>query len=198
MLVYIYESLRGFRKVFSHHSSWLVFSVLVLGFIGSSEIAGVSSFCRFWLLEVTGYHSLLRFFRSDTWSLFGLQEQWSRWVLAQNETVMVGQRVVLLGDHTQVPKDGTRMPGVVTLHQDSETQTKPSYFRGQYWGAIGLLIGKLKSPFCLPLALQIHQGRAQIEEDTPAEKHYATLGERLVTMALEWSLCSINGRAFLC
>ena len=188
MLVYIYESLRGFRKVFSHHSSWLVFSVLVLGFIGSSEIAGVSSFCRFWLLEVTGYHSLLRFFRSDTWSLFGLQEQWSRWVLAQNETVMVGQRVVLLGDHTQVPKDGTRMPGVVTLHQDSETQTKPSYFRGQYWGAIGLLIGKLKSPFCLPLALQIHQGRAQIEEDTPAEKHYATLGERLVTMALEWSL----------
>ena len=62
MLVYIYESLRGFRKVFSHHSSWLVFSVLVLGFIGSSEIAGVSSFCRFWLLEVTGYHSLLRFF----------------------------------------------------------------------------------------------------------------------------------------
>ena len=99
MLVYIYESLRGFRKVFSHHSSWLVFSVLVLGFIGSSEIAGVSSFCRFWLLEVTGYHSLLRFFRSDTWSLFGLQEQLNRWVLAQNETVMVGQRVVLSGDH---------------------------------------------------------------------------------------------------
>ena len=47
MLVYIYESLRGFRKVFSHHSSWLVFSVLVLGFIGSSEIAGVSSFLAF-------------------------------------------------------------------------------------------------------------------------------------------------------
>ena len=188
MLVYIYESLRGFRKVFSHHSSWLLFSVLVLGFIGSSEIAGVSSFFLFWLLEVTGYHSLLRFFRSDTWSLLGLQEQWSRWVLAQNETVMVGQRVVLSGDHTQVPKDGTRMPGVVTLHQDSETQSKPSYFRGQYWGAIGLLIGKLKSPFCLPLALQIHQGRAQIEEDTPAEKPCASLGERLVTMALEWSL----------
>ena len=95
-------------------------------------------------------------------------------------------------------KDGTRMPGVVTLHQDSETQTNPSYFRGQYWGAIGLLIGKLKSPFCLPLALQIHQGRAQIEEDTSAEKPCATLGERLATMALECSLCSINGRAFLC
>ena len=47
MLVYIYESLRGFRKVFSHHSSWLLFSVLVLEFIGSSEIAGVSSFLTF-------------------------------------------------------------------------------------------------------------------------------------------------------
>ena len=38
------------------------------------------------------------------------------------------------------------------------------------------------------MALQIHQGRAQIEEDTPAEKPCATLGECLVTMALEWSL----------
>ena len=130
MPVYIYESLRGFHNVFSHHNSWLVFSVLVLGFIGSSEIAGGSSFCRLWLLEVTGYHSLLRFFRSDTWSLLGLQEQWSRWVLAQNETVMVGQRVVLSGNHTQVPKDGTRMPGVVTLHQDSETQIIPLTFEG--------------------------------------------------------------------
>ena len=80
------------------------------------------------------------------------------------------------------------MPGVDTLHQDSETQTNPSYFRGQYWGAIGLLIGKLNSSFCLPLALQVHQGRAQIEEDTPAEKPWATLVERLVTMALEWVL----------
>ena len=130
MPVYIYESLRGFRKVFSHHSSWLVFSVLVLGFIGSSEIAGVSSFCRFWLLEVTGYHSLLRFFRSDTWSLFGLQEQWSRWVLAQNETVMVGQRVVLLGDHTQVPKDGTRMPGVAPCIKIQKLKLSPLTFEG--------------------------------------------------------------------
>ena len=103
MLVYIYESLRGFRKVFSHHSSWLVFSVLVLGFIGSSEIAGVSSFCRFWHLEVTGCHSMLRFFRSYNWSLLGLQEQWSHWVLAQEGTIVIGQRVVLLGGHTQVP-----------------------------------------------------------------------------------------------
>ena len=71
---------------------------------------------------------------------------------------------------------------MVTLHQDSETQSKPAYSRGQYWGEIGLLIGKLKSPFCLPLELQIHQGRAQIEEDTPAEKPCATLGKRLVTM----------------
>ena len=65
MLGYIYESLRGFHKAFSHHSSWLLFSVLVLGFIGSSKIAGVSSFCRFWLLEVKGYQSLLRFFGID-------------------------------------------------------------------------------------------------------------------------------------
>ena len=158
---------------------------------------GVSSFCRFWLLEVTGYHSLLRFFRSDTWSLLGLQEQWSRWVLAQNETVMVGQRVVLSGDHTQVPKDGTRMPGVVTLHQDSETQSKPSYFRGQYWGAIGLLIGKLNLLFvCL-----WHYRFIKVERKLKKIlllKSLAQLWESVWSLWLWNGLCSINGRESLC
>jgi len=51
MLTYIYESLWSFRKVFSRHRSWLIFVMIVLGFIGSSEMHGVSSFCRFWLME---------------------------------------------------------------------------------------------------------------------------------------------------
>ena len=87
---------------------------------------------------------------------------------------------------------------VCTLHQDSETQTKPSYFRGQYWGAIGLPIGKLKSPFCLPLALQIHQGQVQIEEDSHLLKSLAQLWESVWSPWLRNGLCSINGRAFLC
>ena len=51
-------------------------------------------------------------------------------------------RAVLLGDHTCVAKDGRKMPCVVSMHQHSETQSKPSYFRGHFWGAIGMLIAR--------------------------------------------------------
>ncbi len=47
--------------------------------------------------------------------------QWQTFVISQQVTVMAEGRAVLAGDHTYVPKDGRRMPGVVTLHQDSET-----------------------------------------------------------------------------
>jgi hypothetical protein len=54
------------------------------------------------------------------------------------------------------------MPGVVSLHESSETQSKPDYFRGQCWGAIGLLIGSLSACFCCPLQLEIQQGGAHL------------------------------------
>ena len=151
MLNYIYAALADFHKVFSRESSWLLFAMLILGFLGKQELLGISSFCRFWLLNESGYYSLLGFFRSNAWSLDELIHHWSLFVLAQQQTIYSGNRAVLLGDHTNVPRDGRRMPGVVTLHQDSETQSKPSYCRGQCWGALGLLIGSLSAPFCLPL-----------------------------------------------
>ena len=56
------------------------------------------------------------------------------------------------------------MPGVLTLHQHSETQSKPSYFRGHCWGAVGMLIGSMASPFCIPLSLGIHQGFTHVND----------------------------------
>jgi len=187
MLSYIYKALEEFRSVFSRNSTWLIFVMVVLGFIGTTEVTGVSSFCRFWLLDVNGYHTLLRFFRSDAWSLDQLTQKWNQFVLAQGETVKLNGRAVILGDHTHFPKDGRRMPCVVTLRQNSETQSKPSYFRGQNWGAIGLLIGSMSNAFCLPLSLRIHQGLNQLEEESTANTSKETLAERIVKMALEFS-----------
>ena len=48
-----------------------------------------------------------------------------------DKTVKVSERAVLLGDHTSVVKDGRKMSGVVSMHEESETQSKPAYFRGQ-------------------------------------------------------------------
>jgi hypothetical protein len=184
MLTYLYHALGSFRSVFSRHRTWLLFVMVVLGFLGATEIIGVSSLCRFWGLDVLGYHSLLQFFRSTAWTVEGLVGHWSAFVLSQQVVVVAATRLVLIADHTYVPKDGRRMPGVVTVHQESETQSKPSYFRGHCFGALGLLIGSLKAPFCLPLELRLHQGFAHLGPGEAVEKPL-TLAERPVAMALE-------------
>jgi hypothetical protein len=76
----------------------------------------------------------LPFFHSSAWQLDPLIAHWSELVLNQHVAIQVDGRYLLLDDHTAVVKDARRMPGVVTLHQHSETQSKPSYFRGHYWG----------------------------------------------------------------
>ena len=188
MHAYIYQFLASFRKVFSRSSTWLIFTMVIIGFIGSHNICGVTAFCRFWGIGENGYYALLHFFRSSAWSLDALITQWSTFVLCQNETVYVQGRAVLLGDHTCVPKDGRRMPCVVSQHQHSETQSKPSYFRGHCWGAICLLIGSMVSPFCLPLSLNIHQGLAHVGEGNKGEKSKETMGTRIVSMALNFAM----------
>jgi len=203
MLAYVYHTLHTFRKVFTRHATWLTFCVVVLGFLGSTQIDGVSSLCRFWHLDTPGYLALLHFFRSSAWSLTGLLSCWWAFVWSQQQTVMVEGQAVLIGDHTLVAKDGRRMPGVVTLHQESETQSKPSYFRGHFWGAIGLLIGTVAQPFCLPLSLRLHQGFKHLRQPDSAEKNPETSATRLVQMALDFAInrdqrCILVLDAFFC
>ncbi|MBF0103427.1 MAG: transposase [Desulfobacterales bacterium] len=149
---------------------------------------GISSFCRFFKLEESGYHTLLHFFRSSGWSLVAISVYWESLVFSSIGRVQVQGRTILLGDHTYVPKDGRRMPGVVSLHQNSETQSKPSYFRGHCWGALGVLIGTISAPFCLPLRLSIHQGHVHIGEDCKKQDSRQTLGTRIVEMAIDISI----------
>lgn len=188
MLNYIFDSLRFFQKIFPHRSTWLMFCIVVLGFIGTDDVMGVTSFCRFWGFGEKAYNALLHFFRYSVWSSDMLIFQWAAFVLSQNETVMVQGRAVLLGDHTYAPKDGRRMAGVVTLHQNSETQSKPSYFRGHCWGALGLLTGSFKSPFCIPLHLCIHQGSIHIGQKNKTEGNRSALGTDIVNMAVDFAV----------
>ncbi len=187
MLSYIYKSLNDFRCGFSREITWIYFLMIVLGFIGSHEVVGVSSFCRFWLLDTKGYNNLIHFFKSYAWELIQLQSIWESLIIKSNQIVKVNGYAVLLGDHTDVPKDGRKMPGVVTLHQHSETQSKPSYFRGHFWGAIGVLTGTLNECFCLPLSIKIHQGISQISTCQNTENK-TTSTASIVSMAMDFAI----------
>jgi DDE superfamily endonuclease len=186
-LCYLYQMLSTFRHLFSRHLPWTMFCAIILGFIGSHHIEAVTSICRFWHMDETGYHQLLHFFHSSAWCLDAVVAHWSRLVLAQHIAVTVQGRTVLLGDHTYVVKDARHMPGVVTLHQDSETQSKPTYFRGHHWGIVGLLVGALSHAFCLPLEARLHQGFAHLRQDDNNAAQRQTLALRLVHMAREFA-----------
>jgi hypothetical protein len=166
--------------------------MVILGFIGAGDMIGVSSFCRFWGEGEKMYPVFLHFFRISSWSLQALVTHWAFFVVAQDVIIKFQGRAVILGDHTYVPKDGRRMPGVLSLHQHSETQSKPSYFRGHCWGAIGVLIGSLTEPYCLPLFLQLHLGMLHIGQEQEHEKEQdnksETMGTRIVQMAIDFAL----------
>lgn len=187
-LTSLYQMLHTFRHLFSRHLPWSTFCLVILGFIGSPHIEAITSICRFWHLDVSGYHHLLHFFHSSAWCLDAVVAHWGSLVLDQHVTVMVQGRAVLLGDHTYVVKDARRMPGVVTLHQDSETQSKPAYFRGHHWGLVGLVVGSLSHAFCLPLEARLHQGFAHLREDDTEAEQRQTLATRLVQMALGFAV----------
>ena len=123
------------------------------------------------------------FFRAESYDLEALRSRWHRLVVARFPLAEHSGRLLLLGDHTHVVKDGGRMPGVVSLRESSETQSKPGYFRGQCWGAVGVLTNPLSACFCLPLSLQLHQGFQHLGQSIAS----FSLGERVVQMALDFA-----------
>jgi hypothetical protein len=108
--------------------------------------------------------------------------------LDQHAAVIGAGRAVLLGDHTSVVNDARRLPGVVTRHQDSATQSKPTYCRGHHGGVVGLVVGSLAPAFCLPLEARLPQGFAHVREDETDAAQRPTRAVRLIRMALQFAV----------
>jgi DDE superfamily endonuclease len=150
------------------------------------EPGGVSSLCRFWGLNERGYLSLLNFFRSSAWNHESLMQGWSRFVLRKGPVIDSGDRLLALVDHTLKPKDGRRMPGVVSLRQTSETQSKPGYFRGHCWSVLSLVVGSTKTYFSLPVLARIDQGHQHLRNLNPTAPE-STQTQRPVIMAQDFA-----------
>lgn len=188
LLEFVYQSLTSFRQAFARHRTFEVFCLVLLGFLGTSEMLGISSLCRFWQMDEAGYHRLLHFFHSTAWCAASLAACWQDFVVAHSVAAKVSGRAVLLGDHTHAPKEGVRMPGVVSLRQNSETSSKPSYFRGHHWGMVCLLAGAVGRRLCIPLGAAIHQGFAHLHQEQHDEAKKETLATRLISMALSFAV----------
>lgn len=157
MKEYLEEMLAAMRPAFTREAAFLWFVVAFAGFVTRTDDFGVTSIVRALWLDPASYNNLLNFFGSTAWSAETLMLKWRQWLVTQKVAHVVGERLVLVGDHTKVVKDGRKMPEVETLHQDSETGSKPSFFRGHHWACISLLIKARNKRFGAPLWAEIHR-----------------------------------------
>ena len=88
---------------------------------------GVTSIISALKLKPALYHTVLHFFRSEAYQTEALSEKWATVAMKHCDVVRVANRVIMLGDHSKVPKEGLRMPGIQTLHQESQNSGKPEY-----------------------------------------------------------------------
>ncbi len=85
------------------------------------------------------------------------------------------------------------MPAVMTLHQDSETSGKPSFFRGHHWGCIAVVVQACDKFFATPLWASIQEGLAKLAVDEDAKQPKTT---RIVQMAQQVA-CAMGHRVYL-
>lgn len=162
--------LTALRPAYSRKATYCWFVVVVVGFVVRSDTLGVTSIVRALELPPAGYLCLLHFFHSTAWTTEGLMRLWWAWLTQKQVAHIVNGRIVLTGDHTKTPKDGRKIPAVTTLHQDSETSSKPAFFRGHDWGCIALVVAACGRFFSTPLWAGIHEGLAGLGHDTKTPK----------------------------
>lgn len=164
MIGYMNRFMASMRPAFKRDATFSWFVCVFVGLVLRTDNLGVTSVVRALALGPTCYNSLLNFFRSSAWQVESLTQQWWEWLGGQEVEYRANGRLVLLGDHTKTPKDGRKIPAVSTLHQDSETASKPTFFRGHHWGCIALLVKSDHKCFAVPLEARIHEGLELFEE----------------------------------
>jgi len=121
---------------------------------------GVTSLVRALGLKNGCYERMLALFHSSALDVNVLSRLWVALILKLLSSCMVkiNGRIVLVGDGIKVAKSGKKMPAVKRLHQESESNAKPSFIMGHSCQAVAVLAGALSTVFAVPLAARIHEG----------------------------------------
>lgn len=157
---------------------WMV--VALLGLSVRSDLAGVTSFVRAGFIDQAYYRALLNLFHSPALGLDRLLSRWVSLALRLFNPVTAEGFVVLVADGIKAAKEGKKMPGVKSLHQESADNSKPPYIMGHSFQTIGLLVQGLANTFAaVPLVSRIHEGLVYSNRDR------RTLLDKLAKMFLE-------------
>ena len=162
MFQLIDQILHQFRSSFKRKATWRWFAVIMLGFMVRNRHRGVSSIISDLRLKPRVYHSVLHFFRSDAYEVVDIDKKWTEIVVTDPFILMVGGRVVNVGDHIKLAKEGRRMPDIRILHQESENSGKGEFIAGHTFAQIGAVMTSGSIARYIPLATQAQQSPPKI------------------------------------
>lgn len=174
---------------------WLVLALM--GMCCRMDLAGVTSFVRVLRLKPAAYPRFLGLFHSKALDLDLLTSCWIRLALSLFTPFEAGGRLVLLADGIKAAKEGRKMPGVKSLHQESGSNSKAEYIMGHSLQAASLLVrGHGGHVAAVPLVSRIHEGLVFTNRDkrTLMDKLVALL--RIVTGACERKILLVADAAY--
>lgn len=163
MFQLINSMLLEFRGCFKRTKTWQWFVVLVMGLMVRSNLRGVTSILSSLRLKPDLYHTMLRFFRSKGYDVPELYEKWVRVLKKRVVFKRVSGRMIVIGDHIKVSKEGLRMPDIEILHQDSQNSGKAEYIAGHNFGQVSGVITNGTVSRSIPLMTEIQKSPPRIE-----------------------------------
>lgn len=149
---------KALESAFSDVRAYEQFVRTFAGMCIRTDHAGVTSIVRALNLAPSCYGNLLHLFKSSAWSVKSFTESWISWVMRVFGQYKVNGRHVLIADGIKAPREGRKMPAVKSLHQESASNTKPTYIMGHSFQQIGLLTKHGDATWSVPLAARIHEG----------------------------------------
>jgi len=163
-----FDAVLSLRPACSRMRSFLWFVTCLAGMTVRIDLFGITSIVRAMGLKQLCYDRILDFFHGTGLRLDRLSQIWTATVLRIFPDVLrANGRLLLVGDGIKIPKEGKKMPAVKGLHQESESNSKPSFIMGHSFQAVGILVGALKSVFAVPLISRIHEGVITSNRDMP-------------------------------
>ena len=154
------RALLPLRPACSRTSTFLWLVLVLAGLCLRPDLAGVTSLVRSLGLSDASYYCLLHFFHSPALDLDRLTQLWRQTLqhLLRRSLVRVNGRPVVLVDGLKRPKEGRKMPGVKSLHQESRCNAKASFIMGHSLQAVALLVQAAGVCLAVPVAARIHEG----------------------------------------
>ena len=155
-----WRALQPLRPACARTATFLWLVVVLAGLCLRPDLAGVTSLVRGLGLSEASYYCLLHFFHSPALDLEHLTRLWQQTLqrLFRRHLVRVNGRAVVLADGLKRPKEGKKMPGVKSLHQESRCNAKASFIMGHSLQAVAVLAQAAGVYLAVPVAARIHEG----------------------------------------